>query len=365
MVRIQTNLFSGALLWAFLPRTITNFLQARYYEWKYAPQSPARPRPGSKKHKRDYNIIHIIVILLYISYNFYESIYSTPKAPNYYKTLGVTRDFTTQQLKSNYRKLSLKYHPDKQEPGNYKAAQEKYIFIRMAYEVLQNPVQLTAYEKFGPTALDCKSCKTERDYLYYMIPAYIMHHAMTGLMLFIFFVLFGKGYGRYWRFLIYFGTAAFEANILLTNNDPISFILPSLLVFEKIEIIRQMNVTFFIAMSHIGPSLFPERNRDIRAGLQQLNKLNQALDQQSCIQFVQGYEPFANSPDMMNLLQQRMGKLTTDMRLFKFQEMQQVINNIRKSQSKASSTTTNNNYNVHPNDHSNHDNDGNVARKRK
>lgn len=188
--------------------------------------------------------------------------------------------------------------------------------------------------------MECKSCKTERDYLYYMIPAYVMHHAMTGLLLFIFFVLFGKGYGRYWRFLIYFGTAAFEANMLLADHDPLYYILPSLTVFEKIEIIRQMNVTFFIALTHIGPSLFPEKKIDIYSGLKHLDKLSKGLEQQNCIQFVQGYEPFTNSPEAMSILKRKMGKLAVDMRLFKFQEIQQVITNMRRGGGSGRGTPT-------------------------
>ncbi|ORX77160.1 DnaJ-domain-containing protein [Anaeromyces robustus] len=350
MVRIQTNMFSGALMWAFLPKMATNFIQARYYEWKYAPNSPSKPKQGSPKYKRDYKKIHILVILVYLIYNFYQSMYQTPRQPTLYETLNVSKDFTTQQLKSNYRKLSLMYHPDKQEPENMAEAQEKYILIRSAYEILQKPIQLKAYEKFGITALECKHCSTERDYLYYMIPAYVMHYAITGLVLFIFFVIFGKGYGRYWRFLVYFGTAAFEANILIADHDPISFFLPKLLVFEKIEIIRQLNVTFFIALTHIGPDLIPEKHTNVKKSLKELNKLSMALDKQYAVQFVQGYEPFENNPEALNLLQRTMGKLAADIRLFEFKEVQQVFENMRKSKgsNNKSASTNNNNTNHAP-----------------
>jgi len=337
MVHIQTNMFSGALMWAFLPKMATNFLLARYYEWKYAPNSPSKPKQGSRKYKRDYKKFHILVIVIYLIYNFYQSMYQEPRTPTLYETLHVSKDFTTQQLKSNYRKLSLQFHPDKQEPEHMAEAQEKYILIRSAYEILQDPIRLKAYEKFGLTALECKHCKTERDYLYYMIPAYVMHYAVTGLILLIFFVLFGKGYGRYWRFLIYFGTAAFEANILIADRDPISYFLPKLLIFEKIEIIRQLNVTFFIALTHIGPDLIPEKTNDLKKSLKELNKLSIGLDKQNSVHFVQGYEPFENNPEALNLLQRSMGKLAADIRLFDFKEIQQVYENMKKS--KGSSNT--------------------------
>jgi len=59
-------------MWAFLPKMATNFLQARYYEWKYAPNSPSRPKPGSTKYKKDYKKFHIFVIVVYLIYNFYQ-----------------------------------------------------------------------------------------------------------------------------------------------------------------------------------------------------------------------------------------------------------------------------------------------------
>ncbi|ORX60861.1 DnaJ-domain-containing protein [Piromyces finnis] len=340
MVHIQTNMFSGALMWAFLPRMATNFLLARYYDWKYAPHSPSRPRQGSQKFKRDYKKFHILVIVVYLIFNFYKSMYQEPRSPTLYETLNISKDFTSQQLKSSFRRLSLQYHPDKLGSDFTAEAQEKYILIRSAYEILQDPIRLKAYEKFGLTAFECKHCKNEKDYLYFMLPAYVMHYAVTGLVLLIFFVLFGKGYGRYWRFLIYFGTAAFEANILIADHDPISYFLPKLLIFEKIEIIRQLNVTFFIALTHIGPDLIPEKSNDLKKNLKELNKLSIGLDKQNSVHFVQGYEPFENNPEALNSLQRAMSKLAVDIRLFDFKEIQQVYENMKKSKGSSNTKTT-------------------------
>jgi len=282
--------------------------------------------------------------------------YKEERPPTLYETMNVSKHFTTQQLKSNYRRLSLMYHPDKQEPENMAAAQEKYILIRSAYEILQDPLHLKVYEKFGISALECKHCRTERDYLYYMIPAYVMHYAITGLVLLIFFVLFGKGYGRYWRFLFYFGTAAFEANILIADHDPIPFFLPKLLIFEKIEIIRQLTVTFFIALTHIGPDLIPEKKTDLKKMLKELNRLSIGLDKQNSVHFVQGYEPFENNKDALNLLQRAMGKLAADIRLFDFKEVQQVYENMKKSKG---SSTRNKSVSVNNNNSNNNSNNNN------
>ena len=53
---------------------------------------------------------------------------------DYYEVLGIAKDATADEIKKAYRKLAIKYHPDK-NPGN-KEAEEKFKEIAEAYEVL-------------------------------------------------------------------------------------------------------------------------------------------------------------------------------------------------------------------------------------
>ena len=66
---------------------------------------------------------------------------------DYYEVLGVSRDATDQELKSAYRKLALKYHPDR-NPGN-SAAEEKFKEASEAYQVLCDADKRAAYDRFG------------------------------------------------------------------------------------------------------------------------------------------------------------------------------------------------------------------------
>ncbi len=69
---------------------------------------------------------------------------------DYYEVLGVARTASEQEVKSAYRKLAHKFHPDK-NPGD-KAAEESFKEVGEAYEVLSNPEKRGNYDRFGHAA---------------------------------------------------------------------------------------------------------------------------------------------------------------------------------------------------------------------
>lgn len=66
---------------------------------------------------------------------------------DYYKTLGVERSATEAEIKSAFRKLALKYHPDRN--AGKKDAEEKFKEINEAYEVLSDVQKRARYDQLG------------------------------------------------------------------------------------------------------------------------------------------------------------------------------------------------------------------------
>lgn len=66
---------------------------------------------------------------------------------DFYEILGVTKNANDDEIKKAYRKLAIKYHPDK-NPDD-KAAEEKFKEAAEAYEVLSNPEKRQRYDQFG------------------------------------------------------------------------------------------------------------------------------------------------------------------------------------------------------------------------
>ncbi|HUV37776.1 MAG TPA: molecular chaperone DnaJ [Patescibacteria group bacterium] len=66
---------------------------------------------------------------------------------DYYDVLGVSRDVSTEEIKKAYRKLALKYHPDR-NPGDT-SAEEKFKEATEAYEILRDQEKRGQYDQFG------------------------------------------------------------------------------------------------------------------------------------------------------------------------------------------------------------------------
>ena len=71
---------------------------------------------------------------------------------DYYEVLGVEKSASADEIKKAYRKLAVKYHPDK-NPGN-KEAEEKFKEAAEAYSILSDPDKKAKYDQFGHAGVD-------------------------------------------------------------------------------------------------------------------------------------------------------------------------------------------------------------------
>ena len=71
---------------------------------------------------------------------------------DFYELLGVAKDATPQEMKKAYRRLAMKYHPDR-NPDD-KAAEEKFKDISEAYEILTDDQKRAAYDQLGHAAFE-------------------------------------------------------------------------------------------------------------------------------------------------------------------------------------------------------------------
>lgn len=73
---------------------------------------------------------------------------------DYYEILGINKNSTPEEIKKAYRKMALKYHPDRNKSAD---AEQKFKEINEAYQILSDPKKKQTYDQFGHSAFDPSS----------------------------------------------------------------------------------------------------------------------------------------------------------------------------------------------------------------
>ena len=73
---------------------------------------------------------------------------------DYYQVLDVQRNASEADIKKAYRRLAMKYHPDRNTGDQAKVAEKNFKEAKEAYEVLSDPQKRGAYDQFGHAGVD-------------------------------------------------------------------------------------------------------------------------------------------------------------------------------------------------------------------
>lgn len=102
----------------------------------------------------------------YFLFTIYEVDWNLQREGSAYTHLGIPPNVSESGLASRFRKLTVRFHPDKVGPGvDRDAANDYYVHLKHARDIIIDPVKRFAYDRFGPELLEqCHNCLTIRDY---------------------------------------------------------------------------------------------------------------------------------------------------------------------------------------------------------
>lgn len=162
------------------------------------------------------------IYVAYFAFIIYEVDYHLQIAGNAYGNLGVPLDVNESGLASRFRKLTVRYHPDKVKGDvDRDQANDYYVSLKHARDIILDPAKRFAYDRFGPEILaQCNHCLTVRDYVNH---ALIVVLTTYGSLLVFLIGANALGFlkdGAYWRYLALLTVATYEARTVMRPDAP-------------------------------------------------------------------------------------------------------------------------------------------------
>lgn len=259
---------------------------------------------------------------------------------NHYQLFDVSpgAGFDGARLKAHFRKYSRQFHPDKNDTEE---AQEQFVRIRHAYEILADPLKRFLYDRFGATSgvLDCAHCKRLSEYFHAGLVQQATYYVGTVMVLGIMHTVGSSdarsAFARFCGLAITFGVEM----VMLTRvpmpltmspvEERVGFVasvasaLPFLggkTINEQIELLRHAFLALTIVISQIIPlwvtsstvATVPSLN-DMVARLETLTTMRQ---EDTTFRARLTLEPFVEHHGMQRRLREKVVEMMDDMRLF-------------------------------------------------
>ena len=73
---------------------------------------------------------------------------------DFYEVLGVAKNASEEDIKKSYRKLAMKFHPDRHQGTDAKDSEAKFKEVKEAYEMLSDAQKRAAYDQYGHAGVD-------------------------------------------------------------------------------------------------------------------------------------------------------------------------------------------------------------------
>ncbi|TGJ82095.1 hypothetical protein E0Z10_g6657 [Xylaria hypoxylon] len=345
----MSNKMLSLLGWMFLPNVgvspfvspfvsppsqllVTGWVQSIYYGLAIRAGDP-RPPPNSARWQLHRRRIHTLVITLYLLFIIYEADWELRRSGSFYSSLGVPFGASERDIKSRFRRLAALHHPDKisrsspgASSGDGSSAGDFFIHLKTASDVLTEPAQRFAYERFGPDITGWRHCVTLRDYVWRGLRTQVFQH--YGLGAAGLFALGWLGYfefGRYWRWMTLLILCAFEAHTVTRPRFPFfveTLVNPFLvrftshvpyLPFQVIALARHVAIAIAIALSQLGPVLQAGRNQEAAASekalqlnLQRLETTASLMDADTTRLMELEMAPFAGDPEVIKNMRSKL-----------------------------------------------------------
>ncbi|EJD08099.1 DnaJ-domain-containing protein [Fomitiporia mediterranea MF3/22] len=240
--------------WNYLPDFVTRKLLTYYHQFLVS-HGRIPPQHGSRRWQTHYRIAYSISVLAYLSYNLFEAARSTP--PNFYQVLGISPDADEASLRSAYRAFAKRYHPDR--AGH--ASEPMFMAVQNAYESLKNPLKRFAYERFGPDALSWRHCSAPMDCLKHGIMQSSGFYIVSVAVLVVMSIVMKPSRVAFWRYILLLSLFASELYLVAGPRSfgILGILFPDRVAFQHVLFLHQLFVFLSIALSHVVPVLFPER----------------------------------------------------------------------------------------------------------
>lgn len=245
---------------------MASWTQSIYYSLTIRAGDP-RPAPGTRTYAVHRRRIQILVITLYLLYTLYEADHDVRRAGNFYADLALPTTATEREVKARFRRLAAVHHPDK--TGASDGAE--FMRLKAAADTLAADASRFAYERFGPGVAAWRDCASRYEYVFRgVVQGVVPHYVAYAVALYVMGFLGYLDFARYWRWFALAALAVLELHAATRPSSPLLDLLnpllaappfnhPPLLQFQLVELARRWCVTLYIALSQIGPLLYPRR----------------------------------------------------------------------------------------------------------